>query len=585
METMCSPFVEEASCVSIEEEDEEEEDEAKENEEEDEDYSQKEDLAVGNKQELTAWAPYFYSRVSNEVYNYVGHEIVIEEGLDSYAGTIWPAALALCHYLDTHRDQPNLVGKAILEIGAGTGLLSVVAALLGGWVTATDLPEVLNNTRVNLCRNTRGRCRHTPQVAPLSWGYDLEHTYPSSVYRYDYVLAADVVYHHDFLDELLATMKHFCKPGTTLIWANKVRFESDLVFTENFKKAFHTRVLAEEGDVKIYMAMSREGDDEVDQGLEIQDLLGEEDGRTGEEESTDDKLSCAFQEVGSNILEDDREEEVEEEELGSDEEEEEMLTSKDDETDEQKETVPSNGNISEHEDSNQTVVRRNWVPSIICRIDKDIYHYVGQDIVIYESFDSYGAVMWPAALALCSFLDNNRHTVDLQGKEVLELGAGTGLVAIVASLLGASVTATDLPELLGNLQANLMRNTRGRCKHTPHVAPLSWGYDLEHTYPSSVYRYDYVLAADVVYLHDFLDELLATMKHFCKQGTTLIWANKVRFESDLVFTENFEKTFHTSLLAEEGEMKIYMATSRFGDGGDRDRLSSPQDAGSKPEEV
>uniref|UniRef100_A0A3B3U5P2 Uncharacterized protein n=1 Tax=Poecilia latipinna TaxID=48699 RepID=A0A3B3U5P2_9TELE len=81
-----------------------------------------------------------------------------------------------------------------------------------------------------------------PEVAPLSWGYDPESTYPSSVYRYDYVLAADVVYHHDFLDELLVTMKHFCKPGTTLIWANKVRFESDLVFTENFKKAFHTSV-------------------------------------------------------------------------------------------------------------------------------------------------------------------------------------------------------------------------------------------------------------------------------------------------------------------------------------------------------
>lgn len=109
-----------------------------------------------------------------------------------------------------------------------------------------------------MCRNTRGHCRHTPQVATLSWGYDLEHTYPSSVYRYDYVLAADVVYHHDFLDELLVTMKHFCKPGTTLIWANKVRFESDLTFTENFKKAFNTSLLAEDGEMKIFMATSRD---------------------------------------------------------------------------------------------------------------------------------------------------------------------------------------------------------------------------------------------------------------------------------------------------------------------------------------
>lgn len=40
------------------------------------------------------------------------------------------------------------------------------------------------------------------------------------------------------------------------------------------------------------------------------------------------------------------------------------------------------------------------------------------------------------ALALCYFLDTNQLKVNLRGKEVLELGAGTGLVAIVASLLG-----------------------------------------------------------------------------------------------------------------------------------------------------
>lgn len=124
----------------------------------------------------------------------------------------------------------------------------------GAWVTASDLPEVLGNLRCNLSRNTRGHCRYTPQVAVLSWGYDLEQTFPRSVYRYDYVLAADVVYHHDFLDELLVTMRHFCQPGTTLIWANKIRFASDLVFVENFKKNFNTMLLADTGEIKIYSA-------------------------------------------------------------------------------------------------------------------------------------------------------------------------------------------------------------------------------------------------------------------------------------------------------------------------------------------
>lgn len=51
---------------------------------------------------------------------------------------------------------------------------------------------------------------------------------------------------------------------------------------------------------------------------------------------------------------------------------------------------------AEQECSDQTVVRQKWVPNIIFRVNKDIYHYVGQDIVIYESIDSFGAMMWPA---------------------------------------------------------------------------------------------------------------------------------------------------------------------------------------------
>lgn len=124
------------------------------------------------------------------------------------------------------------------------------------------------------------------------------------------------------------------------------------------------------------------------------------------------------------------------------------------------------------------------------------------------------------------------------------------------------MTATDLPEVLGNLRCNLSRNTRGHCRYTPQVAELSWGYELNKTFPHSVYRYDYILAADVVYHHDYLAELLATMRFFCQQGTTLIWANKTRFDSDLVFAENFKKTFNTILLADNGEVKIYSATTR-----------------------
>lgn len=132
----------------------------------------------------------------------------------------------------------------------------------GAWVTATDLPDILSNLTFNLLRNTKGRSRYTPQVAALSWGQDLERDFPHSTFHYDYVLAADVVYHHDYLEELLQTMHHFCRPGsrTTLLWANKIRFQSDLRFTERFKSSFNATLLTElpQQDVIIYKATAKE---------------------------------------------------------------------------------------------------------------------------------------------------------------------------------------------------------------------------------------------------------------------------------------------------------------------------------------
>uniref|UniRef100_A0A3P8SDF0 Methyltransferase 21C, AARS1 lysine b n=1 Tax=Amphiprion percula TaxID=161767 RepID=A0A3P8SDF0_AMPPE len=207
------------------------------------------------------WEPSVYYALGKESFYFAGHGISIHESLDTYGALIWPGAIALCQFLENNQQQMSLMDKAVLEIGAGTGLLSIVASLLGAWVTATDLPDILSNLTFNLLRNTKGRCRYTPQVTSLCWGQDLERDFPYLSFHYDYVLAADVVYHHDCLEELLKTMRHFCRPGsrTTLLWANKIRFQSDLRFTESFKSSFNATLLTElpQHEVRIYKATAK----------------------------------------------------------------------------------------------------------------------------------------------------------------------------------------------------------------------------------------------------------------------------------------------------------------------------------------
>uniref|UniRef100_A0A8D0Y8T6 Protein-lysine methyltransferase METTL21C n=1 Tax=Sus scrofa TaxID=9823 RepID=A0A8D0Y8T6_PIG len=205
-------------------------------------------------QSLQKFVPANYASYTQEYYQFAGKKIVIQESIESYGAVVWPAAMALCQYLEEHAEELNFQDAKILEIGAGPGLVSIVASILGAQVTATDLPDVLGNLQFNLLRNTLHRAAHLPEVKELAWGEGLEDNFPKASLSYDYVLASDVVYHHYFLDKLLTTMAYLCQPGTVLLWANKFRFSTDYEFLEKFKQVFDTTLLAEfpESSVKVF---------------------------------------------------------------------------------------------------------------------------------------------------------------------------------------------------------------------------------------------------------------------------------------------------------------------------------------------
>uniref|UniRef100_A4IHN8 EEF1A lysine methyltransferase 3 n=1 Tax=Xenopus tropicalis TaxID=8364 RepID=A4IHN8_XENTR len=74
------------------------------------------------------------------------------------------------------------------------------------------------------------------------------------------------------------------------------------------------------------------------------------------------------------------------------------------------------------------------------------YAFCGTELRITQHYGAnlgVAAPVWDAALFLCGYFEEQK--LDFKGKKVIELGAGTGIVGILVSLLGGHVTLTDLP--------------------------------------------------------------------------------------------------------------------------------------------
>ncbi|XP_020729263.2 EEF1A lysine methyltransferase 3 isoform X3 [Odocoileus virginianus] len=72
-----------------------------------------------------------------------------------------------------------------------------------------------------------------------------------------------------------------------------------------------------------------------------------------------------------------------------------------------------------------------------CYSEKSRFCFCGHVLNITENFGSrlgVAARVWDAALSLCNYFESQN--VDFRGKKVIELGAGTGIVGILAALQG-----------------------------------------------------------------------------------------------------------------------------------------------------
>ncbi|KAM6214865.1 EEF1A lysine methyltransferase 3 isoform 1-T1 [Rhynchocyon petersi] len=193
--------------------------------------------------------------------------------------------------------------------------------------------------------------------------------------------------------------------------------------------------------------------------------------------------------------------------------------------------------------------------------EKSRFYFCGHVLSITQNFGcslGVAARVWDSALSLCNYFES--HNVDFRGKKVIELGAGTGIVGILAALQGGNVTITDLPLALEQIQGNVRANVPAGSQ--AEVRALSWGID-QHVFPGD---YDLVLGADIVYLEPTFPLLLGTLHHLCGPQGTIYLASQMREEHG---TESFFQQFlpqHFQLeLAQRDEdvnVNIYRARRR-----------------------
>ncbi|CAG7834847.1 unnamed protein product [Allacma fusca] len=134
--------------------------------------------------------------------------------LEAVGLQIWRGAFLLADHIIANVST-IYKGKAVVELGAGTGLTSIVAAMFAKRVIATDLDEfsVLDLIKSNLKHNEKF-VQSEFRIQPLdftntSWSPELE----EFISQADVILAADVVYHERITQAFVTTLKKILSCG------------------------------------------------------------------------------------------------------------------------------------------------------------------------------------------------------------------------------------------------------------------------------------------------------------------------------------------------------------------------------------
>lgn len=150
-----------------------------------------------------------------------------------------------------------------------------------------------------------------------------------------------------------------------------------------------------------------------------------------------------------------------------------------------------------------------------------------------------GGDKWPAADIFCNLIVEPQwrqfFVQLLDGKRVLELGSGNGVVGVLIEKAfdPSEICITDLDSHIKHIRHNITLNS---CKQTTMGIPYDWTESMEVADPHLLAPFDVILALECVYREDLYIPLIRTIKQqfhsksVCFLGSTRQFTKPVFFQ-------------------------------------------------------
>lgn len=188
-----------------------------------------------------------------------------------FQNTTWSGALVLGAWLVAHAEE-EVKGRRVLELGAGTGLVGVVAALLGAAVvkcTDRDHPSMMNAINRTITLNL-SRVGKRMSAAPLDYGLLQSYDEP-----YDLIVGSDLLYSAENFDDILFTVASFLSvnPSCTFVTSYHERSPHRSLAAHLYKFNLEAEVLkspllysahSSASDGRAVVVMKGRGEEEVE---------------------------------------------------------------------------------------------------------------------------------------------------------------------------------------------------------------------------------------------------------------------------------------------------------------------------------